>query len=83
MKKFLLIAAMAALAIGASADGYKIEKVWNLQNPKAVIGLDRLEIRQGFGMDGKIFINDKALLFQLYAVNRNTAIFYIFFNTSS
>ena len=61
MKKFLLIAAMAALAIGASADGYKIEKVWNLQNPKAVIGLDRLEIRQGFGMNGKFYVNSKKI----------------------
>ncbi|MBR5171566.1 MAG: dockerin type I repeat-containing protein [Muribaculaceae bacterium] len=59
MKKFLLIAAMAALALGASADGYKIEKVWELQNPKAIIGLDRLEIRQGFGMDGKFYVNSK------------------------
>ena len=59
MKKLLLIAAMAALALGASADGYKIEKVWELQNPKAVIGLDRYEIRQGFGMNGKFYVNSK------------------------
>ena len=59
MKKLLLLAAMAALALGASADGYKIEKVWELQNPKAIIGLDRLEIRQGFGMDGKFYVNSK------------------------
>ena len=59
MKKFLLIAAMAALAIGANADGYKIEKVWELNNPKQVTGLDRLEIRQGFGMDGKFYVNSK------------------------
>ena len=50
---------MAALALGANADGYKIEKVWELQNPKAIIGLDRLEIRQGFGMDGKFYVNSK------------------------
>ena len=59
MKKLLLIAAMAALALGASADGYKIEKVWELNNPQQVIGLDRLEIRQGFGMDGKFYVNSK------------------------
>ena len=29
MKKLLLIAAMAALALGANADGYKFEKVWS------------------------------------------------------
>ena len=59
MKKFLLIAAMAAVAFGASADGYKLEQVWNLQNPQAVTGMDRLEIRQGFGMDGKFYVNCK------------------------
>lgn len=59
MKKFLLIAAMAALALGASADGYKIEQVWNLQNPQAVTGWDRNEIRQGFGMNGKFYVNCK------------------------
>ena len=62
MKKFLLIAAMAALALGVSADGYKIEQVWNLQNPQAVTGLDRLEIRQGFGMDGKFYVNSKKIV---------------------
>ena len=59
MKKLLLLAAMAAMALGASADGYKLEKVWELQNPKNVIGLDRLEIRQGFGMNGKFYVNSK------------------------
>ena len=62
MKKFLLIAAMAALALGASADGYKLEQVWNLQNPQAVTGLDRNEIRQGFGMDGKFYVNSKKMV---------------------
>ena len=62
MKKFLLIAAMAALALGASADGYKLEQVWNLQNPQAVTGLDRYEIRQGFGMDGKFYVNSKKMV---------------------
>ena len=59
MKKLLLIAALAAVALGASADGYKIEKVWELNNPQQVTGLDRLEIRQGFGMDGKFYVNSK------------------------
>ena len=58
MKKFLLIAAMAALALGASADGYKFEKVWELNT--ASIGLDKGHIRQGFGMNGKFYINDKS-----------------------
>lgn len=62
MKKFLLIAAMAALALGVSADGYKIEQVWNLQNPQAVTGMDRMEIRQGFGMDGKFYVNCKKIV---------------------
>jgi len=62
MKKFLLIAAMAALGLGASADGYKIEQVWNLQNPQAVTGMDRMEIRQGFGMDGKFYVNCKKIV---------------------
>ena len=62
MKKLLLIAAMAALALGASADGYKIEQVWNLQNPQAVTGLGCLEIRQGFGMDGKFYVNSKKMV---------------------
>ncbi len=62
MKKLLLIAALAAVALGASADGYKIEQVWNLQNPQAVTGLDKLEIRQGFGMDGKFYVNCKKIV---------------------
>lgn len=59
MKKFLLIAAMVAIAIGASADGYKIEKVWEINNPQQLLGLDRYEIRQGFGMNGKFYVNSK------------------------
>ena len=62
MKKLLLLAAMAAIALGASADGYKIEQVWNLQNPQAVTGLDRMEIRQGFGMNGKFYVNCKKIV---------------------
>lgn len=59
MKKLLLIAALAAVAFGANAEGYKLEKVWELNNPQQVTGLDRLEIRQGFGMDGKFYVNSK------------------------
>ena len=58
MKKLFLIAAMAALALGASADGYKLEKVWTLN------ALDLFpttnDVRQGFGMDGKFYIHNKA-----------------------
>ena len=57
MKKFLLIAAMAALALGASADGYKIEKVWEIND---ISFLPVGDTRQGFGMDGKFYINNKA-----------------------
>jgi hypothetical protein len=56
MKKLLLLAAMAALALGASADGYKIEKVWeNNSIPEIVPG----NCRQGLGMNGKFYINDR------------------------
>ena len=58
MKKFLLIAALAAVALGANADGYKLEKVWTLN------ALDYFattnDVRQGFGMDGKFYIHNKA-----------------------
>lgn len=56
MKKFLLIAAMAALALGASA-GYTLEKVWEISD---VSFLPVGDTRQGFGMDGKFYINNKA-----------------------
>ena len=55
MKKFLLIAAMAALAIGANADGYKFEKVWSNTD---VASLWLTGVRQGFGLNGKYYIND-------------------------
>ena len=58
MKKFLLLAALAAIAIGASAEGYMIEKVWEL-NPNTIFGVTT-DVRQGFGMNGKFYINDKA-----------------------
>lgn len=56
MKKLLLIAAMAAVALGASA-GYTLEKVWEISD---VSFLPVGDTRQGFGMDGKFYINNKA-----------------------
>ena len=55
MKKLLLIAALAAVAFGANADGYKLEKVWENTD---VASLYLTGVRQGFGMDGKFYIND-------------------------
>ena len=56
MKKLLLIAAMAALALGASADSYKIEKVWENAN---IPEINANNCRQGLGMNGKFYINDR------------------------
>ncbi len=56
MKKMLLIAAMAAVALGASA-GYNLEKVWEITD---VSLLPVADCRQGFGMNGKFYINNKA-----------------------
>ena len=67
MKKLLLISAMAALAIGASADGYKLEKVWEIND---VSFLPTNETRQGFGMNGKFYINDKSTQ-TVYVVDQN------------
>ena len=58
MKKLLLLAAMAVLALGASADGYKIEKVWTLNAPSFFSVTN--DARQGFGMNGKFYIHNKA-----------------------
>ena len=55
MKKLLLIAALAAVAFGANADGYKLEKVWENTD---VASMYLTGVRQGFGMDGKFYIND-------------------------
>ena len=55
MKKLLLIAAMAALAFGANADGYKLEQVWKNTD---VTSLYLTGVRQGFGMNGMFYIND-------------------------
>ena len=58
MKKLLLFAAIAAMAIGASAEGYTIEKVWEVD--ATTIFEFPTDVRQGFGMNGKFYINDKA-----------------------
>jgi len=58
MKKFLLMAAMAAVAMGASAEGYTIEKVWEVNATQIFASTG--DVRQGFGMDGKFYINDKS-----------------------
>ena len=55
MKRFLLIAAIAALALGANADGYKFEKLWSNTD---LTSLWTPGVRQGFGMNGKFYIND-------------------------
>ena len=54
MKKFLLIAAMAAVALGASA-GYNLTKVWENNN---IPEINANVCRQGLGMNGKFYIND-------------------------
>ena len=68
MKKLLLIAAMAALALGASADRYKLEKVWEIPTPFPSEKTN--DVRQGFGMDGKFYINDKSTQ-TIYVVDEN------------
>ena len=67
MKKLLLIAAMAAMTLGASADGYKIEKVWEISDMSFLPSADT---RQGFGMNGKFYINNKADQ-TVYVVDQN------------
>ena len=57
MKKLLLIAALAAVALGANADGYKFEKMWEVNT--ADLGFTVGDVRAGFGMGGKVYINDK------------------------
>lgn len=49
---------MAALTLGASAEGYKIEKVWTLNAPSIFTTTN--DVRQGFGMNGKFYIHNKA-----------------------
>ena len=54
MKKLLLFAAMAAVALGASA-GYKIEKLWSYD----ISSINASNARQGLGMNGKFYINER------------------------
>ena len=54
MKKLLLLAAVA-VAFGASAQ--TLTRTWKVETADA---LPRLECRQGVGMNGKIYINNKA-----------------------
>ncbi|MBO4804043.1 MAG: hypothetical protein J5503_05790 [Muribaculaceae bacterium] len=56
MKKLLLIAAMAAVALGASA-GYNLKKVWECTDISDIVAAN---CRQGLGMNGKFYINDKS-----------------------
>ena len=67
MKKLLLIAALAAVAFGANADGYKLEKLWEIND---VSFLPVNDTRQGFGMDGKFYVNDKATQV-IYIIDEN------------
>lgn len=54
MKKLLLFAAMAAVALGASA-GYTIEKLWSYD----ISSINANNARQGLGMNGKFYINER------------------------
>ena len=54
MKKLLLFAVMAAVALGASA-GYKIEKLWSYD----ISSINANNARQGLGMNGKFYINER------------------------
>ena len=56
MKKFLLFAAAAAMMMSASAQ-VNVEQLWKHDVSQT---LSTADCRQGFGMNGKIFINDKA-----------------------
>ena len=57
MKKLFLILAVAAMSLCASAEGYNLQMLWEL-NP-TTLGLVTNDCRQGFGMDGKFYINCK------------------------
>jgi len=60
MKKFLLIAAMAAVALGSSAQDYKFEKVWEVNNLTTLLPSTN-DVRQGIGMNGYYYVNDKRM----------------------
>ena len=65
MKKLLLIAAMAAVALGASA-GYTIEKLWSYD----ISSINASNARQGLGMNGKFYINERTES-KIYIYDRN------------
>lgn len=56
MKKFLLFAAAAAMMMSASAQSYQVTQLWKSET----VPTAKLDNRQGVGMNGKIYINDKA-----------------------
>ena len=56
MKNFILIITMVVLAFGVNANGYRLKKVWEFSTNSVFTTTD---VRQGFGMDGKFYINDK------------------------
>ena len=53
MKKFLLFAAVAATMLNVNAQ-YKVEKLWGSENVPAAA-----DCRQGVGLNGKFYINNK------------------------
>ena len=55
MKKFLLFAAAAAMMMSASAQSYQVTQLWKSET----VPTAKLDNRQGVGMNGKIYINDK------------------------
>jgi len=67
MKKLLLIAALAAAALGVHAQGYNLELLWEV-NPTELFATTG-DVRQGFGMNGKFYINDKSTQ-TIYIVDR-------------
>lgn len=56
MKKFLLFAALAAASLSMSAQ-YTVTKLWGSENVPT--GTDVAECRQGVGLNGKFYINNK------------------------
>ena len=54
--------------LGISHNGYKFEKVWEID--VNTLGFVVNDVRQGFGMDGKVYINDKANQ-TIYVINEN------------
>ena len=55
MKKLLLLAAVAGMTLAANAQDYTFTQLWKSTDVPA-----SADNRQGFGMNGKFYINDKA-----------------------